>query len=536
MPGHRLASRLLPLFILSLLFGGVFADEVRAQAPEPEQAAVAQLRKATTFSSNGLHHALLLALRDLRDPTMRPFFVSLVQAEHWSIQLDAILGLAELDENGLIDPWLLGRLRNETDRIDAIRVVLQMEMVDRERVEWLLQNEDLPAVGRVILLAEQHRLGGTPDDAALQRLAGNPDPVIAGLATLILAQIDIARGAPATAGGPLATYSQTLKALPALERDAVIEELAAAARRYRLPSAIDLLAFRVTGEPDAPGPQESVVGMALALDPARGVPLWRKAIGERRPAVAGTAGEDAARADQARRVRFGLILLINATQVPAEVFDVIPGAARAADADPLLASMAAAGRAVASNTEPASAIIDLYEMGHRRSARWAMDVASRLGAQHATRVYRHVIDQIDVRESRTPERRADAIDAASQLVERDAAALAAILAAAEDDGPKQEAILLGLANSRSPAAAELAASVRRIGMGRADSLALLVVARGAAKPGSTITLTPSDLRHLGIIAGGGGGVDETLRAQAAWLYLRLSNRLESALPRIVASP
>ncbi|HMN95348.1 MAG TPA: hypothetical protein PKC43_03950 [Phycisphaerales bacterium] len=531
MLGSRLAARFLRVPLAVLALAGSIGASAAGQAPDPEESAIAQLRKATVFRPNGLHHALLLALRDLRDPAMRPFFESLVQAEHWSIQLDAILGLAELSDKPLIDPWLLGRLRDERDRVDALKVVLQLGMLDRERIEWLLANQDTPAVGRVLLMAELFRLGGAPDEAGLDRLAANPDPVIAGLASLVLGQIEAARGTPPSAAGAIARFARVLEALPPAERDSVIEELSTAARRYGLSAAIDLFSFRVTGEPEAPGPQESVVGMALVLDRPRGVELWKKVVGHARP-----TDEDARRADQARRVRFGLILLLNAAGTPPETFDLLPGTTDAAQAESLLLAMAAAGKAVASGTDPAPAMIALYDSGHRRSARWVVEAAAALDLKDSRRVYRHILEPIGGRTPPTPERRNDAIDAAARLAVLDPQTLREILAAAEDDGPLQEVILLGLANAQGDATGDLAASVRRIGMGRADSIALLVIARDAARPGSTRTLTDAELRQLGIIAGGGGGVDETLRAQAAWLYLRLSGRLDRALPKLSAAP
>lgn len=530
-----------------------------AQAPDAEEMAISQLRKAATFRSSGLHHALLLALRDLRDPAMKPFFQSLVQADHWTIQLDAILGLAELGGENHVDAFLLGRLREERDRADAVRIALEMGMLDRDQIEKILAWDDLPSLARVVLLAELRRLGGTPDPALLQRLVTNPDPAIAGLAACIAAQCaapaaapageaspDASKAAPDSKGAaPLEQFAQTLRQLQPADRDGVIEEIANAARRYDLPVAIDLLSFRVTGEDEDPGPQESVVGMALALEPKRGLALWKKMLG-RSPSYAD-------------RVRDGLILLLSAKRLPPEAFDAIvqekpaekaggkagakteantatnpdgktDGAAAVKPSDdPLLKAMVAAGKAVATGRDTAAALAHLYDVGNRRCCRWVLAAAEDLDAAGASSVYEHVIAQVDDPKQRTPDRRNDAIDAAARLIERDPDALKRLLAAAEDDGPTQEAILLGLANTRSPDAGDAAATVRRIGAGRNDSLALLIMARHRAE------LAPDDLRLLGLIAGGGGGVDETLRAQAAWLYLKRSGKLESALAKVVGS-
>ena len=67
---------------------------------------------------------------------------------------------------------------------------------------------------------------------------------------------------------------------------------------------------------------------------------------------------------------------------------------------------------------------------------------------------------------------------------------------------------------------------RRIGLGRADSMVLMLIAKHA-------DTSDDDLRRqLGTIAAGGGRVSELLQIQAAWLYLKHSGSLEQALGRL----
>ena len=70
-------------------------------------AALRKLKTATQQQRNGEHLANLSALRSLHDPALKPFFYNLVQHNNWSIQVHAVLGLAELSEDGRIDPWLV---------------------------------------------------------------------------------------------------------------------------------------------------------------------------------------------------------------------------------------------------------------------------------------------------------------------------------------------------------------------------------------------------------------------------------------------
>jgi len=91
------------------------------------------------------------------------------------------------------------------------------------------------------------------------------------------------------------------------------------------------------------------------------------------------------------------------------------------------------------------------------------------------------------------------------------------------------AILLGLFDSRAPAAGKAARRVKRIGYGRADSMALILIAK------HTDRLSEKELQDLGVIASG-GRVSAVLQAQAGWLYLKHAGRLEHTLAVIFADP
>lgn len=531
MPRRRRAPRCLrsicPVLAASALFGvplGVpgswpaggplgGATASAAQAFDPEEAAIRQLRKVTTVSPGGVHHAVLLALRDLRDPALKPLFQSLVQTDHISIQLGAILGLAELSPQGRVDPWLISQLRSELDRADAVRIGLDLERIGREEIEAMLGADDLPAVGRIVLMAEQRRLGGSPDLEVLRGYAEHDDPAIAGLATCLLMEIGGAESPAAKAART--AFTDRLRGLSARERDAVVEELAAAGRRYRVQSTVDLLPA-ATAELDLSSPaRDAQLGMVLSLRPEAGLTLWQEAL--RR--------EDSPSA----RTRLGLLLLVVAPRIPPEAFDALtqgldPGAGNA----DLLSAMASAGRAMASGSGRAEALIRLYETGHRRSGRYVIAAAEDLEDAEAAKVYRHILGLAGDPQRRSRELFNDCVDVAARMADRAPEQLKSIMDAAGDDGPQQEAILMGLANARSAAAGDLAKGVRRIGAGRSDSLALLVLARHADK------LSSQELLQLGRIAGGGGRLDDTLQAQAAWLWLRHSGRLEAALPKILA--
>ena len=119
--------------------------------------------------------------------------------------------------------------------------------------------------------------------------------------------------------------------------------------------------------------------------------------------------------------------------------------------------------------------------------------------------------------------------AAARLFEINPQAVIDRLVTADDDSLMQQAILLGLFDSRAPAAGKAARRVKRIGYGRADSMALILIAK------HTDRLSAKELQDLGVIASG-GRVSAVLQAQAGWLYLKHAGRLEQTLAVIFADP
>ncbi len=158
-----------------------------------------------------------------------------------------------------------------------------------------------------------------------------------------------------------------------------------------------------------------------------------------------------------------------------------------------------------------------------------MQVSKDLDDVQATRLFTHVIDTIESGDPRSAQARTEvAFIAASRLFDIDAEAIIDRLDRAPDNGLVQEAILLGLLDARSPAAGAAADRVNHTGFTRADSLAMVLIAKHAEQ------LTPAQLQQLGSIAAGGGQVSEMLRAQTAWLYLRHADRIEQAMVEVFA--
>lgn len=491
---HRRVGLLLPCGLVLLL--GLSAT---AQ-PTPDDffaASLRHLRRTVMAQRDGSHLPRLFALRQLRDPTLKPLFYQLAHHEEWQVQVHAVLGLAEIGPSHRIDPWLVTQTDQRAHE-HLIANAIDMDLIGIEEIRQLLDWEELQPIPRLLLLGELMLAGEPLEQEAVSRLAAGANDRVACLASILLTRLGD--------DSALSVCGGRLGALPARDHNRHLLWMLEAIRQYHVTAAGPWVRQLL----QQPGLDEDVAywGLftALVLDPDTGLPLWRARLG-RNPSYR----------DQ---VRYGMLLLAAGKEIPSSAYD------RLKSEEELIRCIVATGTALSSGTDPASEFIALLDLGHLKTAAWAMDSLRELPAEQAAPVYEHLIDVIKSDRIGRAERNARAVEATARLFEIDPDRVISRLARTEDDSPGQEVLLLGLFNSRSPAAGAAAGRVRRIGAGRADSLALLLIARHAD------SLPEDDLRQLGMIAAGGGRVSEGLQVQAAWLYLKLTNTIDQALGRV----
>ena len=485
-----------------LLGPAVLAMAVAAAPPDRSvDASIRHLRSAVLPAADGGQPVLLSSLRQLRDPRMRSFLLQLAQHGEPRAQVHAILGLAEIDPSGHVDPWLISQLDDENARHITIESAIGLDLIDTPQMKELLGWDNLEPQSRGLLLAEILSRDEPVDREALAALAAHSDLDVSGLGACLLAQL----GDTAA----LDAYRVRVDGEPDRIRNPLLRAMWAAVRAYELTAATDWVAETVEGDRLEPQVIAEGLSTVLVLDPERGVELWNRTLG--------------ADPSYSRMVRYAFLLLTAGPAVPASAYDRLP-----AD-DKLLAAMAQAGKARSDGSEVASSLIELIDLGHRGTMRWVMQVAEDLDDAQAARLFTHVIDTIESGDPRSAQARTEvAFIAASRLFDIDAAAIIERLDRASDNSLVQEAILLGLLDARSPAAGSAADHVDHTGFSRADSLAMILLAKHAQQ------VTPAQLQQLGSIAAGGGQVSEMLRAQAAWLYLRHANKVEQAMVEVFA--
>lgn len=486
------------------------------KAASPWDASIRALRLATSIAPDGSHHARLVALRQLRDPSLKPLFQSLVQGSradsHWTIQVDGILGLAELAPKGTIDPFLLDQLKGENDRSTAIGAACGLDMVGAEQANAMLGWDDLPPRDRVLLLAELHRRGGQPDLERLKSLVEHRNDEVSGVATLLIATI-------AKDTAVVDAYRTRFGGLSARERAIVLGSLADAASRFGLSGATGFLQGAIQ-DATLPGDAKlAAIASLLKIEPTIGFEQWKAAV--------------AADRNQAARVRLALIAITVESKLPKDAGAPLRDVASGETVEPLLAKLADAVDALGGSGDPVKALPALVATRHRATLIATLEAAKHVGsdAQRATyEAFAELLTASD--QAPIPAAVAQlAVEAVSRLATLDPGAvgkrLELLLAKEGDTSKVQELLLLALLQSNTKEASNVAMAARTKVSRRAAAMALLLHARFAER------LERGDLDELGVIASGGWSLDPGLEIQAAWLFARHSGRADEAIASIL---
>lgn len=464
---------------------------------DPAEEAAAAIRRATAAGPTGDQHALLVSLRALQDPKMRPLFESLAQSGDWSMRVDGILGLAETSENKDIEPFLVSRLGSAEDRSAAIRGAISLGLVKPASIQQMLGWSDLTDIDRIVLVAELDFLGEEWDYTPIKAISTRADVTdeVRGMASLELLAHDHRAAWDAFAAG----FSK----LSATRRNTVLQELAKAALTYKMKRAVSPLLELASDTTLTPVTVAVVNGTALALDRDRGLGPWRRFVERER--------------GQTHLVRAALQLLGHAEGLPPGTADVLR------NGEPLVEAIADAITACSGSDPAASAkaLADLVRTHNRQATEWALRIAQQLPATNRAVVERAVIEEVQSDSAPATMLRAYLVEAA-QLADEDPSFVEQAIRNSREP-VEQELLLLGLNNRSSEKGAALCESVKGSLSRRGEALALLSIAR------SRTELTPTQLAELGRVASGGGDLDPSLRIQAAWLFLRHSGRLAQAM-------
>ncbi len=488
--------RILPSIIALTLTASVFGSH----GSDHSEAALRQLHRATKIQKDNSHLLSLAALRALRDPDLRPFFHQFSQHPHWAVQVHAVLGLAELDDEKTIDPWLVQQI-SPTAREHVIAQGLDDGLFRIEQIETLLKWPLLEISPRLLLLADLQLLTEIKNTEMLKELSNNTDLTVAMFAALLSEDEK-----------SISDTTTNLRRATRTDRSKSLQRTFQLIRQYKPKSTSVWLQNLLENNSVSLTDQERYWALytLLWIDQTAGLKVWDRAF--------------STEPDRGNQVKY-LLLLLEAGIAPTA--DHVKRLQIDLD-DSLLGLMVRAAMVNKNQSEVATedlqALVELVQKGHRSSTEWAFRVAmNHLTDEHAKQFYASLSV---IPESPSPRRIDVAIKSFIFLIDIAPEKAWEILQNSKDDSAQQELLLLAMLQIPNEDTIKEAAKIRRIGLNKADIMTLLLIAR------SSTPLQENDQEHLGIIAAGGGHLSQGLETQAAWLYLKRMGLADKALAAV----
>lgn len=482
----------------ALLVIAALAAPCMAQRVDSAEASTLALKSALLFTPSGIQHPRIVSLRALRDPAMKPVFEALLKAEEPALRLDGLLGLAELAGETGVDAEVIRSVGDPALRTVAIQQCLGLSLLKPAAIRAMLAWSDLPAYDRVLLVAELQRLHEAWDVSLLQDAPASAMAETKSLAALLKLE-----------RGDDSTWREVLEKLPNVaddDRADLLRRIADAALHYELKASAKPLLDVTAGSKGA----DRLAALAAAVN--------------LQPAVGRTAMLEQLNADRSptNAITCGLVMLASNESFEPGDFDALKGIGTTAD---LLADAGRALRVQGADRGPA--LLALVGSGNRPAAEWAIQQLAKLPPESRRDPLLKVIDRVGTMDSPSMHDRLLAVLAAQKLFASDADELARRATVQGGRVEIPEAITTAMCDLGTPEAATFARMVRGKLSQQGESMALVAIARANG------TLNAGELRELGRIGGGGGRVDEPVQMQAAWLYLKLANKLTDAMPRLV---
>ena len=485
------------VFIACLM---IFTTSAEASDDPRFDIAIRHLKKAVTPQRDDSHLGRLSSLRIMHDPEMERLFLRLLNHDSWPIQVHAVLGLAEISEDGNVMPWLVNQVQPQA-RSQILAIAMEQDRLDAKTIQELMDWKDLEEANQIALFAYARSIDGEVALQQVNELTNAKEEKVAAAAWLLMTWLGDASGPE--------KINAMLKDLPETKQLDILLTLTMMIRRHEITQAypwLDETISELRQSKRFPAVVTAGTGTLLALDSERGIKHWRKNFGEE--------------PSRRRQIDAALMLLHSGASLPDK------DQARIDTSDELVGSIVAAGNAVAeSRGDTPQRLIELAELDHVRSITLLPGVIQGLPDDQAKVVLDRFLENLES-DSFSEMDRVLAIEATYRLLELDPDYLMKRLQSTPDDSPLQEVMLNGMLRYRAPGMLDVVSSIRRIGMSTPDALALMLLARESTE------LEDAEIRQLGLLASG-GSLSDQLQAQAAWLYLKHTDRLESAMIHLV---
>ncbi len=475
-------------------------------------AAALLLYQSTVVDRNGTHNLLLKAIRHMGDPATRPLFDFLAGSEHPGLKIHGILGLAEISPDHRVDLSLIAQIDDPLVQSTVVTAAMDGDLLDNQQATQLLDWDGLAQEVKVLVAVRLLEAGEFSDTDALHEAITQSKKLGGGaIAALLLMQLDDPAG--------LEHLRSVVDPSDDPQRDTVRVMLLQTALKHEF-NRVSPWALQVAQEPDV----DSVLGLlalraALRFGEPGAVELWRSRYDDAKDSPAG-------------RVRLALTALYLSPWLEPGVFEDI----RSSN-DPMLRAIGETGLQITSgSSQIADSVTSLLELGHPMINTWALGYAEgHANDFDAQVILLGLVLAYEHSPQRGKARRLDeAVQATQALYERDPGAavklLRPILAEPTTDNLLTQAILLGLIRTREPGAVDVVDGIEdQLNNNDAEALALLLTAR------TDRAMDDEQMDDLALLARGGSRLEDSLRIQVTWLYLKRTGAAETALNRVLGN-
>ena len=474
-----------------------------ATADETADSSVWLLKKCTLVHRNGRHNVLLRALRQMHDPKLKPLFSELVQKHHPVMQIHGVLGLAEIDPDKKIDLALVADIKDSATQAQLVSSAIESDLLAVEQAKQLIGWPGLTEPVKVIVAAYLTSKGQFTDAAMLDESLKSDNPAMVGMAAMLKMQLG---------------HSDAIRYL---------EELQQSNKPTRLQVQAMLMQTAIRYEFDKIAPW----AMKLADDPEadRGLDLLALRTAVHFGAKGGGsawAKQYAAATGAADRIRLAMLAVDLSDKLPPDLYDRLKK-----DSLPLIQQLGVVGQTIASKQDPTDPILKLLDQNNVLAGKWVMQYANDQPIDKATPILVGVILAAEG-EPNPPQFRAQRLEnvvLATEMLSEKADNAAAIVHALLEKASMltQEAMVMGLIRSDADRPDKMIDGYDAWQSDTAASLALLLRAKNTDK------LTADQLDRLGLIVRGGAGLQEPLRVQAAWIYVKLTDQDKVTLASVL---
>ncbi len=501
---RRFPSR---LFVSLATAATIWCGTSSARAQDLENRIVERLQSLVFAPPDRARTELLAALRQLKDPALRPLFAQLAASDYPDLRRQGMLGLADLDDPPRLNTIMLAGLKDPVEQARVLGEAVREELVSIEQMQDMLAWPNLDPYLALVLRGRLAAAGRTPDVTGLESLALSESSNVSVIARVLLAQAGV--------NATIEPAFETIMKIERPRRDALVAFLTEHFRREKLTAASGLVARLLQEYPDDRHMRIDLIRTQLALAPKEGAASWKAAY--------------ASASDLSMRLRFALIAMENAGALDADVFTTLQRDA----SEPLLGTIGAAGAAIASGSGVTEAFSRLVASGYDAGSVWVVVHVKELDPRGAPVVWKGLIEWAAA-QTPMPDQSFDSVArSAEQLASVDAPWLAAAIdrACKARNRKLSRALLTGVLRGAGRPVWDPAAPPDWPDP-TSESLALVVEARADEQFGKD----PARLDRLRQIALGVTDVPDRVRVMASWLAIERGGQPEKALARILTAP